>query len=274
MACHQVILLLASVMWITVVTATGYYQDDYDMAYKVPMAYQFDWMVKHDPTLNDYRQEEQRDGYLTKGLYQVLLPDGRYQTVTYVIDKDSGFLADVSYAGDSSYGSRQSEPSYPSYASFPSYPTKPSYPEYPRQHQVNSFMEYPPLESYEPYPAVDPYSAPIMTPMTERPKTVTEPPATTVTEVKEAGKYEDYMLPIYRIDMRSSKAREMSAESKLETMGLAKDAVDAVIDYIRPSAFYSAPEKLGSYVVDHRKGAKRKPSSSDYLVPQSILNEN
>ena len=43
------------------------------------MAYQFDWMVKHDPTLNDYRQEEQRDGYLTKGLYQVLLPDGRYQ---------------------------------------------------------------------------------------------------------------------------------------------------------------------------------------------------
>ena len=28
---------------------------------------------------NDYMQRESRDGQLTTGLYQVLLPDGRYQ---------------------------------------------------------------------------------------------------------------------------------------------------------------------------------------------------
>jgi len=47
-----------------------------------PIAYQFEWTVKNEPTGNDYRQQETRNGQLTTGLYQVLLPDGRYQ-VTY-----------------------------------------------------------------------------------------------------------------------------------------------------------------------------------------------
>ena len=83
--------------------------------------------------------------------------------------------------------------------------------------------------------------------------------------------YGDYTFPLYRIDMRASKA----SNSQNKPNGRSVEVIDdAEIDYIRPAAMYSAPEKLGSYVVDHRKGASRKPSNSDYLVPESIRNQN
>lgn len=46
---------------------------------KVPAYYQYSWEVKDLPSGNDYRQQETRDGHLTTGLYQVLLPGGRHQ---------------------------------------------------------------------------------------------------------------------------------------------------------------------------------------------------
>lgn len=46
---------------------------------KVPVYYQYSWEVKDTPTGNDYRQEETRDGHLTTGLYQVVLPGGQRQ---------------------------------------------------------------------------------------------------------------------------------------------------------------------------------------------------
>lgn len=46
---------------------------------KVPAYYQYSWEVKDIPSGNDYRQQETRDGHLTTGLYQVLLPDGNQQ---------------------------------------------------------------------------------------------------------------------------------------------------------------------------------------------------
>ena len=48
----------------------------------------------------NFKQEENRDGYQTHGEYSVLLPDGRIQRVIYKVDGDSGFIADVSYEGE------------------------------------------------------------------------------------------------------------------------------------------------------------------------------
>ncbi len=51
---------------------------------KVPAYYQYSWEVKDLPSGNDYRQQETRDGHLTTGLYQVLLPGGRHQVSVHL----------------------------------------------------------------------------------------------------------------------------------------------------------------------------------------------
>ncbi|XP_050689308.1 cuticle protein 18.6-like [Eriocheir sinensis] len=72
--------------------------------YKEPgMPFDFAYAVKDDYTGNDFSQNESSDGHVTKGSYQVLLPDGRRQIVTYTADHDAGFLADVAYEGEATY---------------------------------------------------------------------------------------------------------------------------------------------------------------------------
>ncbi|QQP34925.1 Putative LOC100870303 [Caligus rogercresseyi] len=60
--------------------------------------------------------EENADGKITSGSYQVALPDGRIQTVTYTVDAYNGFVADVAYEGT---------PVYPKYEPKPALPTSP-----------------------------------------------------------------------------------------------------------------------------------------------------
>jgi len=55
----------------------------------------------HTPT--NFGHKEERNGYQTQGLYYVLLPDGRLQKVAYTVDKDSGYVAHVSYEGTAQY---------------------------------------------------------------------------------------------------------------------------------------------------------------------------
>jgi hypothetical protein len=65
-----------------------------------PAAYTYNWAVKDDYTNNNYGQEETRDGYATSGAYYVLLPDGRTQKVSYSVNGDGGYVAEVSYEGE------------------------------------------------------------------------------------------------------------------------------------------------------------------------------
>ncbi|XP_045617838.1 cuticle protein 21-like [Procambarus clarkii] len=65
--------------------------------------YGFDWAVQDSETGNDFAQQETRDDDNTRGSYTVQLPDGRRQTVTYVVDGDSGYVADVQYQGEARY---------------------------------------------------------------------------------------------------------------------------------------------------------------------------
>ncbi|XP_045106017.1 pro-resilin-like [Portunus trituberculatus] len=66
--------------------------------------YDFSYQVKDDYG-NDFGHRENRDGDYTEGFYYNHLPDGRVQKVKYVIDGDSGFVADVSYEGEAHYDS-------------------------------------------------------------------------------------------------------------------------------------------------------------------------
>ncbi|KAK3876508.1 hypothetical protein Pcinc_018699 [Petrolisthes cinctipes] len=62
--------------------------------------YDFDFVVLDDETGTDFSRQEAREGNRTEGSYSILLPDGRLQTVTYYVDGDSGFVAEVSYDGE------------------------------------------------------------------------------------------------------------------------------------------------------------------------------
>merc|ERR1712038_343248 len=72
-------------------------------AYKgTPAHYSYQYGVDAKDDYNQVRfgASESRDGYATNGQYNVLLPDGRTQTVTYTVADDySGYVADVQYDG-------------------------------------------------------------------------------------------------------------------------------------------------------------------------------
>ncbi|XP_042239625.1 cuticle protein 7-like isoform X2 [Homarus americanus] len=83
-----------------------------------PAQYEFDWTVSDANSGNNYGHNEARSGYDTQGSYYVQLPDGRLQRVTYTVNGDSGYLAQVEYEGEAQYPAYQPAPSYrptPSY---------------------------------------------------------------------------------------------------------------------------------------------------------------
>ncbi|XP_047472485.1 pro-resilin-like [Penaeus chinensis] len=90
-----------------------------------PAKYDFNYAANDPSSGNDFGHQETRDGDNTQGSYYVLLPDGRLQRVTYSVNGDSGYVADVTYEGEAQYSAPQAtygppQPSYnpptPSYA--------------------------------------------------------------------------------------------------------------------------------------------------------------
>merc|ERR1739844_658341 len=70
----------------------------------VPAAYNYAYAVADDYSGSTWGATEQRDGYATSGSYNVALPDGRIQTVTYRVDDAyGGYIADVTYSGEAQY---------------------------------------------------------------------------------------------------------------------------------------------------------------------------
>ncbi|XP_076059599.1 larval cuticle protein A3A-like [Oratosquilla oratoria] len=72
-------------------------------AYDDPPRYDFNYAVKDDYSNNDFGHQENRDGYNAQGGYSVLLPDGRLQRVTYTVNGDEGYIAEVTYEGEAQY---------------------------------------------------------------------------------------------------------------------------------------------------------------------------
>ena len=65
--------------------------------------YTYNYAVADQYENLDFTQEENRENYATSGSYRVALPDGRTQIVSYRVDGDSGYVADVSYEGEAQY---------------------------------------------------------------------------------------------------------------------------------------------------------------------------
>ncbi|XP_045617292.2 pro-resilin-like [Procambarus clarkii] len=84
--------------------------------------YNFNYAVKHEDSGNDFGHQETRNGDDTKGSYYVQLPDGRLQTVNYIVDGDSGYIADVKYDGEARYPDSDESREAPRYA-----PPRPRY---------------------------------------------------------------------------------------------------------------------------------------------------
>ena len=68
-----------------------------------PAPFAFSYGVADDYSKANFAASETSDGKITSGSYQVNLPDGRVQTVTYKADDYSGFVADVKYEGTAVY---------------------------------------------------------------------------------------------------------------------------------------------------------------------------
>ena len=92
------------------------------------MPYDFAYAIKDDPTYNDFGRQESSDGKVVKGSYQVALPDGRTQIVSYTAD-EYGYHSDVKYEGEARYPEYKPQPPYAVPAAYPkaAYP-KASYP--------------------------------------------------------------------------------------------------------------------------------------------------
>lgn len=60
--------------------------------------YQFEYQVQDDEAGLDFGHKEERDGDVATGEYNVLLPDGRKQIVTYTADTE-GYKPEVNYEG-------------------------------------------------------------------------------------------------------------------------------------------------------------------------------
>merc|ERR1712088_1149816 len=68
-----------------------------------PAPFAFQYGVADDYSKANFNAQETSDGKVTSGSYQVHLPDGRVQTVTYTADHYNGFVADVKYEGTPVY---------------------------------------------------------------------------------------------------------------------------------------------------------------------------
>ena len=68
-----------------------------------PKPYAFQYGVDDGYSGAKFSAQETADGKAVTGSYQVALPDGRIQTVTYTADHYNGYVADVKYEGTPVY---------------------------------------------------------------------------------------------------------------------------------------------------------------------------
>ena len=86
-----------------------------------PKPYAFQYGVADTYSGAQFNAQETADGKAVTGSYQVALPDGRIQTVTYTADHYNGYVADVKYEGTPVYP--EAKPYHPA----PKYAPKPAY---------------------------------------------------------------------------------------------------------------------------------------------------
>jgi len=82
-----------------------------------PKPYAFEYGVSDDYSKANFKASETADpSGNVAGSYQVALPDGRIQTVTYTADHYNGYVAEVSYEGTPVYP--EEKPYHPAPAAY------------------------------------------------------------------------------------------------------------------------------------------------------------
>ena len=71
--------------------------------FQAPAQYEFKYSVHDKYAGNDFGHQEKRHGHDAEGQYYVQLPDGRRQTVSYSVNKGTGYVANVHYEGKAQY---------------------------------------------------------------------------------------------------------------------------------------------------------------------------
>ena len=92
---------------------------------ETPKPYAFEYGVADDYSGANFKAAETADGKAVHGSYQVHLPDGRVQTVTYTADHYNGYIADVKYEGVPHYP--EAKPYHPAPHPAPYKPAPPPY---------------------------------------------------------------------------------------------------------------------------------------------------
>merc|ERR1712012_1237280 len=87
-----------------------------------PKPYAFQYGVHDDYSGANFDAQETSDSKAVSGSYQVALPDGRIQTVTYTADHYNGYVADVKYEGEAVYPKYEPKPYKPAPAYKPAPP--------------------------------------------------------------------------------------------------------------------------------------------------------
>lgn len=77
-----------------------------------PEPFNFNYQVKDAVTGSDFGHKADSDGKTVQGSYNVALPDGRKQIVTYTAD-EGGYKADVKYEGEAIPGPSGPAPGQP-----------------------------------------------------------------------------------------------------------------------------------------------------------------
>ena len=92
-----------------------------------PKPYAYQYAVKDDYSGANFNAQETADGKAVVGSYQVALPDGRLQTVSYTADHYNGYVADVKYEGTPVYPEAKPYAPAPAYKAAPAYKPAPAY---------------------------------------------------------------------------------------------------------------------------------------------------
>ncbi|KAG7166324.1 pro-resilin-like [Homarus americanus] len=105
-----------------------------------PPKYVYNWNVQDGYSGNDFTHQENREDDNTQGSYTVQLPDGRLQTVTYYVNGDSGYVAEVKYEGEAQYPESEESREYA--------PPRPRYSAPQSEESVEAPVYAPPRRSY------------------------------------------------------------------------------------------------------------------------------
>ena len=69
-----------------------------------PKPFAYEYVVADDYSKNNYKKTETQDAEgKVEGSFTISLPDGRVQIISYTVDGDHGFVADVTYEGTAVY---------------------------------------------------------------------------------------------------------------------------------------------------------------------------